>query len=118
LNFVNPLMLKDPTLGVNLTMIGGITSLLPVAYAFSKGISGFLGSTMSPRLLLSFGLASTGLACLGFGIGSAPLWFAVFWALNGLLQVWRNFSRHYFPVDQQELALLRYTVTCRLDYLK
>ena len=84
---MNPVMLKDPTLGLNLTLIGGITSLLPIAYAFSKGISGFLGSTMSPRLLLSFGLASTGLACLAFGAGSAPLWFAVFWAMNGLLQV-------------------------------
>lgn len=87
LNFVNPIMLKDPALGLNLTMIGGITSLLPIAYAFSKGISGFLGSTMSPRLLLSLGLASTGVACLAFGAGSAPLWFATFWAMNGLLQV-------------------------------
>jgi hypothetical protein len=80
-------MLKDPSLGLNLTIIGGITSLLPVAYAFSKGISGFLGSTMSPRLLLSFGLASTGFACLAFGMGSHPTWFAFFWAINGLLQV-------------------------------
>lgn len=87
LNFVNPLMLKDPSLGLNLTIIGGITSLLPVAYAFSKGISGFLGSTMSPRLLLSVGLASTGVACAAFGLGSHPTWFAIFWAMNGLLQV-------------------------------
>lgn len=87
LNFVNPVMLQDPSLGLNLTIIGGITSLLPVAYAFSKGISGFLGSTMSPRLLLSCGLASTGLACLAFGFGSNPTWFAFFWAMNGLLQV-------------------------------
>jgi MFS transporter, OPA family, sugar phosphate sensor protein UhpC len=81
------MMLKDASLGLNLTIIGGITSLLPVAYAFSKGISGFLGSTMSPRMLMSFGLGSTGLACLAFGMGSHAAWFAAFWAINGLLQV-------------------------------
>lgn len=86
-NYVNPLMLKDAALGVDLTAVGFISSLLPIAYAFSKGISGFLGSTMSPRLLLSGGLAATGLTCLGFGFGQGVTWFAAFWTLNGLLQV-------------------------------
>lgn len=87
LNFVNPMMLKDASLGLDLTIVGGITSLLPVAYAFSKGFSGLLGSTLSPRLLLAGGLGATGIACAAFGFGSSPTWFAVFWAMNGLLQV-------------------------------
>jgi sugar phosphate permease len=80
-------MLKDAALGMDLTAVGFISSLLPIAYAFSKGISGFLGSTTSSRLLLSGGLAATGIACLGFGFGNSVLWFSAFWTLNGLLQV-------------------------------
>ena len=86
-NYVNPIMLKDASLGIDLTAIGFISSLLPIAYAFSKGISGFLGSTTSSRVLLAGGLAATGVACLGFGFGNSPLWFAAFWTVNGLLQV-------------------------------
>jgi sugar phosphate permease len=80
-------MLNDAALGMDLTAVGFISSLLPIAYAFSKGISGFLGSTTSPRLLLSGGLAATGIAVLGFGCGNGVVWFALFWTLNGLLQV-------------------------------
>ena len=87
-------MLKDSSINLTLTAVGSISSLLPVAYAFSKGISGFLGSALSPRLLLSAGLATTGLCCAAFGMGSSTLWFAVFWTLNGLLQV-RGTIMHY-----------------------
>lgn len=86
LNFVNPIMLQDASLGLDLTMVGSLTSLLPIAYAFSKGLSGVLGSTTSPRVLLAAGLASTAAACLAFGAGSSYLWFAIFWTANGLLQ--------------------------------
>ena len=87
-------MLKDASLGIDLTTIGFVSSLLPIAYAFSKGISGFLGSTTSPRLLLSGGLAATGVACLAFGAGNTALWFSAFWTINGLLQVRRAHIDH------------------------
>ena len=80
-------MLKDASLGLDLALVGVLTSFLPIAYAFSKGISGILGSTTSPRKLLSFGLAATGLACLAFGFGNSYIWFAAFCSINGLLQV-------------------------------
>jgi sugar phosphate permease len=86
-NYVNPIMLKDESINLTLTAVGTISSLLPIAYAFSKGLSGFLGSALSPRLLLATGLSATGLCCLAFGFGSSALWFMAFWTLNGLLQV-------------------------------
>ena len=88
------MMLQDKAIALNLTQVGTISSLLPIAYAFSKGLSGFLGSTLSPRLLLSTGLASTGLCCLAFGFGNGVTWFAAFWLLNGLLQVRASTLRH------------------------
>ena len=86
-NYVNPMMLKDSAIGLDLTAVGTISSLLPIAYAFSKGLSGFLGSALSPRLLLSVGLSATGLCCFAFGFGNSVTWFSAFWILNGLLQV-------------------------------
>lgn len=80
-------MLKDSAIGLDLTAVGTISSLLPIAYAFSKGLSGFLGSALSPRLLLSVGLSATGMCCFAFGFGNSVTWFSAFWILNGLLQV-------------------------------
>jgi sugar phosphate permease len=110
-NYVNPVMLKDAGIGVDLTVVGFISSLLPIAYAFSKGISGFLGSTMSPRLLLSMGLASTGLACAAFGFGNSVPWFATFWSLNGLLQV------SWYPAPHANMIKLLIHTTKHLTVL-
>ena len=46
-------MLKDPALGMDLAKIGGLTSILPVAYGFSKFLSGVLGARTSPVMLLA-----------------------------------------------------------------
>ena len=53
LAYTAPSMLKDPALGMDLAKIGGLTSILPVAYGFSKFLSGVLGARTSPVMLLA-----------------------------------------------------------------
>eukprot|EP00245_Coleochaete_scutata_P005699 TRINITY_DN19450_c0_g1_i1.p1 TRINITY_DN19450_c0_g1~~TRINITY_DN19450_c0_g1_i1.p1 ORF type:complete len:546 (-),score=94.08 TRINITY_DN19450_c0_g1_i1:402-2039(-) len=66
--------------------VGGLTSVLPIAYGFSKGLSGVLGGKTRPTLLLAGGLAVTALINLSFGTGNVYMWFLVCCAANGLLQ--------------------------------
>lgn len=53
LAFTAPTMLEDKALGLDMTAVGGLTSILPVAYGFSKFLSGVLGARTSPRILLA-----------------------------------------------------------------
>ncbi len=53
LAFTAPTMIEDPSLGLDMTSVGGLTSMLPVAYGFSKFLSGVLGARTSPTILLS-----------------------------------------------------------------
>ena len=57
LAFTAPTMLEDKALGLDMTAVGGLTSILPVAYGFSKFLSGVLGARTSPRYLLAGGSA-------------------------------------------------------------
>lgn len=86
LTYVAPVMLNDPALGLNLSQVGGLTSVLPLAYGMSKFVSGVLGSRTSPTVLLAGGLMATALVNIAFGFGNAYLYFCVIWAFNGLLQ--------------------------------
>ena len=58
LAFTAPTMLEDKALGLDMTAVGGLTSILPVAYGFSKFLSGVLGARTSPRFLLAGAPAS------------------------------------------------------------
>lgn len=69
--------------------VGSLTSLFPIAYGFSKFVSGVLGARTSPTLMLSFGLMATAAVNLLFGAGNAMPWFMTFWAINGILQARR-----------------------------
>ena len=80
-------MLEDKALGLDMTAVGGLTSILPVAYGFSKFLSGVLGARTSPRILLAGGLAATALVNIAFGMSSAYPLLLAFWGLNGILQV-------------------------------
>ena len=62
LAFTAPTMIKDPALKLDMTAIGGLTSVMPVAYAFSKFLSGVIGARTSPVLLLA-GAVPTILLC-------------------------------------------------------
>jgi len=86
LTYTAPVMVADPTLGMDITMIGAMTSIFPIAYGMSKFISGVLGARFSPTLLLGGGLIATALINIAFGFGTSLTWFCVFWALNGTLQ--------------------------------
>ena len=79
-------MLEDKSLGLDMTAIGGLTSMLPVAYGFSKFLSGVLGARTSPTIMLAGGLMATAAVNLLFGAGNALPWFLTFWAINGILQ--------------------------------
>eukprot|EP00884_Botryococcus_braunii_P017475 jgi/Botrbrau1/4410/Bobra.0348s0003.1 len=86
LAYVAPSMLEDKALGLDLKAIGGLTSVLPIAYGFSKFLSGVVGANTSATLLLAGGLAATGLLNIGFGASSYYILFLLFWGTNGLLQ--------------------------------
>ena len=71
------------------TQVGSLTSLFPIAYGFSKFVSGVLGARTSPTLMLAGGLMATAAVNLLFGAGNAMPWFMTFWAINGILQARR-----------------------------
>ena len=79
-------MVSDPSLNMDITQIGSLTSLFPIAYGFSKFVSGVLGARTSPTVMLAGGLMATAAVNLLFGAGNALPWFLTFWALNGILQ--------------------------------
>ena len=53
LSYTAPEMIKDPALNFDMTKVGGLVSIMPVAYACSKFISGVIGARTSPVLLLA-----------------------------------------------------------------
>ncbi|KAK9908663.1 hypothetical protein WJX75_001165 [Coccomyxa subellipsoidea] len=86
LAFTAPTMIEDASLGLDMTSVGGLTSMLPVAYGFSKFLSGVLGARTSPTILLSGGLAATAFVNIAFGMSSSYPMLLALWGLNGLLQ--------------------------------
>eukprot|EP00798_Chlamydomonas_sp_ICE-L_P021673 gene21673-28690_t len=86
LTYTAPAMVADAALGMDITMIGAMTSIFPIAYGMSKFISGVLGAKFSATYLLAGGLMATALINIAFGFGSSLAWFVFFWGLNGTLQ--------------------------------
>lgn len=72
---------------VSASQVGSLTSLFPIAYGFSKFVSGVLGARTSPRVMLAGGLIATAAVNIAFGAGNSLPWFLTFWAINGILQV-------------------------------
>jgi sugar phosphate permease len=87
LTYTAPVMVADPKLAMDITQIGAMTSIFPIAYGMSKFVSGVLGARFSPSVLLAGGLMATALINIAFGFGTSLAWFCFFWALNGTLQV-------------------------------
>ena len=75
LTYTAPVMVSDPSLNMDITQIGSLTSLFPIAYGFSKFVSGVLGARTSPTLMLAGGLMATAAVNLLFGAGNALPWF-------------------------------------------
>lgn len=79
-------MVADPQLGLDITAVGAMTSIFPIAYGMSKFVSGVLGARSSPQILLAGGLMATAVINVAFGFGTSLVWFCSFWAMNGILQ--------------------------------
>ncbi|CAK0755091.1 hypothetical protein CVIRNUC_002347 [Coccomyxa viridis] len=86
LTYTAPVMVSDPSLKMDITQVGSLTSLFPIAYGFSKFVSGVLGARTSPRIMLAGGLIATAAVNIAFGAGNSLPWFLTFWAINGILQ--------------------------------
>lgn len=61
LTFTAPAMVASPSLGLDITSIGVITSIFPLCYGCSKFVSGVVGDVLSPSVMLGGGLIATGM---------------------------------------------------------
>ena len=106
-------MTADPALKMDITQVGTMTSIFPIAYGFSKFLSGVLGARTSPRVMLAGGLMATAIVNILFGFGHSMVWFCSFWALNGILQVIHNAicDKIWQPCTRRENNVV---VTCRV----
>jgi len=86
LTFTAPAMVATPSLGLDITSIGVITSIFPLCYGCSKFVSGVVGDMLSPAIMLGGGLVATGLVNITFGLSSTLPLFCLLWAMNGILQ--------------------------------
>ena len=86
LTFTAPAMVATPSLGLDITSIGVITSIFPLCYGCSKFVSGVVGDVLSPSVMLGGGLIATGVVNIAFGASSTLPLFCILWALNGILQ--------------------------------
>ena len=86
LTFTAPAMVATPSLGLDITSIGVITSIFPLCYGCSKFVSGVVGDMLSPAIMLGGGLIATGFVNLIFGFSSTLPLFCLLWAMNGILQ--------------------------------
>jgi sugar phosphate permease len=101
LESVNALMIADPALGMDITQMGILTSIFPIAYGVSKFVSGNLSDQFSPRLMLGGGLLMTGLSVTAFGMSSSLMMFSIFYAFNGMSPL--------IHLSQDMQVILRYT---------
>ncbi len=73
-------------LGYTKAELGILGSILAISYGFSKFFSGILSDKSSPRYFMAFGLITTGLINIFFGMSSSLVVFALLWGLNGWFQ--------------------------------
>ena len=74
--FAMPALMED--LGLQLSDLGILSSILAVAYGMSKFISGVMADRSNPRFFMAFGLIFTGIFNILFGMSSSILCFALF----------------------------------------
>lgn len=73
-------------LGFSKAELGILSSIIAITYGFSKFFSGILSDRSSPRYFMAFGLITTGIINIIFGMSSSLVTFAVLWGLNGWFQ--------------------------------
>ena len=79
-------------LGLTLSDLGLIETCFLVVYAAGQFTSGFVGDLMGAKRLIALGLIGSAACSFGFVYGQEPLFFALFFAMNGLFQStgWAN----------------------------
>jgi sugar phosphate permease len=75
-------MINDPSLHLDHTKIGLISSVGGVTYGVSKFINGFLGDHANPRYFMAIGLGVGALMNVFFGLSSTLPFFIGFWFAN------------------------------------
>eukprot|EP00927_Polykrikos_kofoidii_P046763 TRINITY_DN40903_c0_g1_i1.p1 TRINITY_DN40903_c0_g1~~TRINITY_DN40903_c0_g1_i1.p1 ORF type:complete len:513 (-),score=58.13 TRINITY_DN40903_c0_g1_i1:135-1673(-) len=70
----------------DLSQLGQLSSLFPLAYGSSRFIGGVLGDRMSPKKVFALGLAVCGMLNVAFGLSSSMPFFVAIWFLNGCFQ--------------------------------
>lgn len=84
--FAMPVLMQD--LGLQISDLGILSSILSITYGLSKFLSGVLADRSNPRFFMAIGLILTGVLNILFGMSSSILFFAIFWGLNGWFQGW------------------------------
>jgi MFS transporter, OPA family, sugar phosphate sensor protein UhpC len=84
--FAMPALMQD--LGLQISDLGILSSILSISYGMSKFLSGMLADRSNPRFFMAIGLILTGIFNICFGMSSSIVFFAIFWGLNGWFQGW------------------------------
>lgn len=84
--FAMPILMQD--LGLQISDLGILSSILAITYGLSKFLSGILADRSNPRYFMAIGLILTGVFNICFGMVSSIFLFAIFWGLNGIFQGW------------------------------
>lgn len=84
--FAMPALMQD--LGLQISDLGILSSILSLTYGISKFLSGILTDRSNPRFFMAIGLILTGVFNILFGMSSSVMFFAIFWGLNGWFQGW------------------------------
>lgn len=84
--FAMPVLMQD--LGLQISDLGILSSILSITYGVSKFLSGMLSDRSNPRFFMATGLILTGVFNICFGMMSSIVFFAIFWGLNGIFQGW------------------------------
>lgn len=86
LTFAMPVLMQE--LGLQISDLGILSSILAMTYGLSKFLSGMLSDRSNPRFFMAIGLILTGVFNICFGATSSVVLFAIFWGLNGIFQGW------------------------------
>ncbi|MBI3236412.1 MAG: MFS transporter family glucose-6-phosphate receptor UhpC [Chlamydiales bacterium] len=84
--FAMPVLMQD--LGLQISDLGILSSILSITYGMSKFLSGVLSDRSNPRFFMAIGLILTGFLNILFGMSSSIIFFGIFWGLNGWFQGW------------------------------
>jgi MFS transporter, OPA family, sugar phosphate sensor protein UhpC len=82
--FSMPFLIND--LGMTKISLGILGTIFSICYGISKFASGIISDKSSPRFFMGSGLILTGILNICFGSATSILFFAIFWAMNGLFQ--------------------------------